>query len=66
MNVRPIAETCRIRQNLNLLCFGCPYKGETCENFKTLLEVRKPADVAVLPKYNGGKRNDRKRKVNNM
>lgn len=66
MNVRPITETCRIRQNLNLTCFGCPYKGETCENFKTLLEVRKPADVAVLPKYNGGKRNDSKRKVNHM
>ena len=61
MNVRPITETCRIRQNLNLLCFGCPYKGEACDSFKTLLEVRKPADVAVLPKYNGGKENDSKR-----
>lgn len=61
MNVRPIAETCRIRKNLNLTCYGCPYKGETCENFKLLLGVRKPADVATLPKYTGGKTNDRKR-----
>lgn len=61
MNVRPITETCRIRKNLNLFCDGCPYKGETCDNFKTLLEVREPADVAVLPKYNGGKQNDCKR-----
>lgn len=61
MNVRPISETCRIRKNLNLSCYGCPYKGETCENFKTLLEVRKPADVATLPEYTGGKTNDCKR-----
>ena len=61
MNVRPISETCRIRKNLNLTCYGCPYKGETCENFKTLLGVRKPADVATLLKYTGGKTNDRKR-----
>lgn len=61
MNVRPISETCRIRKNLNLTCYGCPYKGETCENFKTLLGVRKPADVATLPKYTGGQQNDCKR-----
>lgn len=56
MKVRPITETCRIRKQLKLTCFGCQYRGETCEQFKELLGVRVPAEASVL-KVQGGKEN---------
>jgi hypothetical protein len=56
MKVRPITETCRIRKELNLTCYGCQYRGEACEAMKTLLGVRVPAEASVL-KVQGGKEN---------
>lgn len=57
MRVRPITETCRIRKQLNLTCYGCQYRGDTCKNFSELLGVRVPAEASALVDKSGGKTN---------
>lgn len=53
MRVRPIIETCRIRKQLNLTCFGCQYRGETCKKFSELLGVARPGDKSALVEQGG-------------
>lgn len=60
MKVRPITETCRIREKLNLTCFGCEFRGETCKQFSKLLGVTRPAEASALVEQ-GGKVNDNQR-----
>ena len=53
MKVRPITEICRIRKQLNLTCYGCQYRGETCKNFSKLLGVTRPGEASALVEQGG-------------